>query len=565
MFKHKTTLVLILAVIAFAMLMVTQGDPFVRSDGFYYYHTAKSIVNEGSFVTEQQPEYWFSTASWAKTIFNDKYVSVASPGTALLNVPALFVAKMLSSHFDFYNDYFIAYNGHTIFDGILLLINATIFFIGALIFIYKTLRFLNFSKKTSIFSIGSVVISSYLLWYVILLPIFTHIYEVFFVSALIYFLLKRNLIGLGISIGFLFLIRPVFLPIILICLMYLTSEYIFKENKIHISKDIAKRFIPVVITLIPFGLVYLLYNYISYGHPFASGYSVTRSETFDFSVFKGLHILLHPQRGWFIYSPIMLFAITGFFVAFKKYRKLCLFSLASIFSLIVIYGFWPNWWGGGSFGSRFLLATVPFCCIGLAFIIKFFNNSKYKNYVLIFFILLTIYSGSILLLYRVSPFNTDFVSPTEYFAHQIEIAKSSSSVKDFVSQNINNTQTGSGFMAIVLGRMDYILIPSSTDNVFDFRVYDPPFSKQEFPQYIESYLVNKSQRTIYKFNLSDTVNRENNAEIDLQEVSINELNVTEFLGVELGNYDLYIQSGKNIQIRGNAKTWNLDEGVYHLL
>ncbi|CAG1021134.1 hypothetical protein DOJK_00806 [Patescibacteria group bacterium] len=65
--------------------------------------------------------------------------------------------------------------------------------------------------------------------------------------------------------------------------------------------------------------------------------------------------------------------------------------------------------------------------------------------------------------------------------------------------------------------------------------------------------------------MSDTVNRENNAEIDLQEVSINELNVTEFLGVELGNYDLYIQSGKNIQIRGNAKTWNLDEGVYHLL
>lgn len=573
MFKYKNKIVLIAAIVAFLLLMITQGDPFVRSDGFYYYHTAKTIVNEGNFVTSQQPEYWFTAASWTKTFFDDKYVSVASPGTALLNVPALFVAKVLNTHFDFYNDYFIAYNGHTIFDGILLLINATIFFTGALIFIYKTLRLLNFSKKISLFSIGSIVISSYLLWYVMLLPIFTHVYEVFFVSALVYFLLKPKPVGAAVSMGFLFLIRPVFAPVILLSLLYLVSDDIFKQNKLKISKaivvKIVKTFIPIFITLIPFAIIYLLYNYISYGNPLASGYSITRDETFNFSAFKGLHILLHPQRGWFIYSPIMFFAITGFVLAFKKYKKLSLFALASIFSFIVIYGFWPNWWGGGSFGSRFLLATVPLCCVGLAYFISFFNQRatvKFKKYVLIFLSILTIYSGSILLLYRVSPFNTDFVFPADYFTHQIEITRSSLSVKDFVLKNIDNIQTGSGFMAIALGRMDYILVPSSTDNVFDFKIYDPPFSTQEFPETVESYLVDKTKQIVYKFDLNDVVTaKENTFTPDLQEVLITELNVSEFLGIDLGDYDLYIQSGKNIQIRGNAKIWDLDERVYRLL
>lgn len=48
-------LTIVLIGVGFFILFLTQGDPFVRSDGFYYYHTAKTLVDKGSFATNDEP------------------------------------------------------------------------------------------------------------------------------------------------------------------------------------------------------------------------------------------------------------------------------------------------------------------------------------------------------------------------------------------------------------------------------------------------------------------------------------------------------------------------------
>ena len=173
------------------LFIIIFGEPFVRSDSFYYYQTAKTLVEEGNFVTDKKPLHWDAAASWTKTIYKNNYVSVASPGNALFNIPPLFISKLLNNNVNYYNEYFIAYNGHTLFDGTFLLLNAFIFFWTSLFLIYKSLRLLNFSRRKSVFSIFAVTMSSYVLWYVYLLPsLYTYLRNFLFFSNNLFFIEK---------------------------------------------------------------------------------------------------------------------------------------------------------------------------------------------------------------------------------------------------------------------------------------------------------------------------------------------------------------------------------------
>lgn len=569
----KSRVFLFVSIIFFLILLITQGDPFVRSDGYYYFHTGKTLVDEGNFVTSTKPEYWDVAASWTQTFFNNQYISVTSSGTGILIAPSLFISKILNNNFDYYNNYFIEYNGHTFFDGLLLLINAIVFFALSIVIIYKTQKLLNFSKRVAYISISAIIISSYMLWYVVMNSTFTHIYEIFFISALIYLLLsfektkiKKYLILLGIVMGFLFLIRPVFALVIIPTLVYLIN---FKDLKQSL-RDI----LVIGIAAFPFLIIYLIYNYVSYGSLLVSGYEITRGETFGFSTFKGLNILFSPTKGWFTYSPIMIFSIIGYVIKFKTNKKFVSYALFSIFSLVFVYGFWPNWWGGGGYGSRFLLYTVPFCIIGLCYFLLGAKNIRYKNVLYVMLCFCVIYSSLILLLYRVTPLKSDFNLPTVFFTNQIALANQSSGIKDFVSRNLENIQTGSGFMAIATGRLDYILKPEVDGNKVNFNLVAPPHSLQRISEQIQGYLLDKQTNTVYSIIFNDFSSNNYYVECtklcvsnaDIKIIEISSLEVEKYSGVNINDrFSFYLQSGKNIQLRGSLIIWDLNTRIYNLI
>ncbi len=554
----KAKWILVVCVTSFLALLLTNADIFVKSDEFYYFHTAKTIVDKGSFVTDEKPIYWDYAAPWTKGFYNDNYISVTSPGTALLNVPALFASKVVGNTIDFHNDYFIEYNGHTIFDGIFLLVNSTIFFFGSLWLTYKIMLRLNFSRRIGLFSIVTVVISSYALWYVILLPMFTHVYEMFFVALLIYSTLlqidkpsRRNLALLGVGMGFLFLIRPIFATVILISWIVLLLK-----TKQFGWKHLAKQTVGIFLSSLPFLILYLIYNYQSYGNALASGYAVTGSSDFDFSTFNGLNILFSLDKGWLVFSPIIIFSLIGLIMYFKRDRGISLYFLLSIFSVIAIYGFWPSWWGGGSYGSRFIIFAVPICTIGLAYFLNSIRKVRLKKIVIFISVLFTVYSGSILLLYRVTGSNSDFAYPLSYFEKQIEIARNSSSIKDYLTTNVANLQGGSSFVALVLGRMDYVLKPEIIENKLTFRYFEPPFAKKA-SEFAEALLVDKQNQVVYKLEINSdlddlpVINLEN---IKLEVVDLTFVDGSKFVGeIVNSDYDFYLEIRKNLILRGEPK------------
>jgi hypothetical protein len=98
-------------------------------------------------------------------------------------------------------------------------------------------------------------------------------------------------------------------------------------------------------------------------------------ERFDFTQLHQLDVLFSSRHGWFYWHPLLLPAVGAF--AFWARRQIAgRIWLGSLVLNTVLYGAWPTWWLGLSFGHRgFELATF-FAMIGLAWLIEATQNRR---------------------------------------------------------------------------------------------------------------------------------------------------------------------------------------------
>lgn len=84
-----------------------------------------------------------------------------------------------------------------------------------------------------------------------------------------------------------------------------------------------------------------------------------------------LGLLISPSRGLFIYSPIVLFAIAGYAMAWRarpewsaRFVRDASLAVAGTYVLYSLIGYW---WGGWVFGNRYLSDVGPLFALGIAF------------------------------------------------------------------------------------------------------------------------------------------------------------------------------------------------------
>jgi hypothetical protein len=99
------------------------------------------------------------------------------------------------------------------------------------------------------------------------------------------------------------------------------------------------------------------------GNPFAMGQLqlLNRSYFGGFSVEALLGLLASPSRGLLVYSPVFLLALFPSRQSARDAPPAGLVGTLTLFvpSLLVLTSFWPNWWGGHSFGYRILSELIP--------------------------------------------------------------------------------------------------------------------------------------------------------------------------------------------------------------
>lgn len=121
------------------------------------------------------------------------------------------------------------------------------------------------------------------------------------------------------------------------------------------------------------GLVLLTYNALRAGNPFQTGYDLS---LFSSNLLLGLYkLLFSPLRGFFIYSPILLLSLPGWWLLRKTHPAESWLFAGLVGITVLLFSFWSS--GEGlSWGSRFLVPVVPFFALCLAPIIERVSGSR---------------------------------------------------------------------------------------------------------------------------------------------------------------------------------------------
>jgi len=101
--------------------------------------------------------------------------------------------------------------------------------------------------------------------------------------------------------------------------------------------------------------------------------------------------LMGVNVGWWVYTPLMLIAMFGWFGMYKKNKSI--FWPTFLTSLVAIYITlsWGHWEGGGGLGQRNLIQAYPLLAFPLAIIITWFNRKNWGRVAWFVILLANIY------------------------------------------------------------------------------------------------------------------------------------------------------------------------------
>jgi hypothetical protein len=100
-----------------------------------------------------------------------------------------------------------------------------------------------------------------------------------------------------------------------------------------------------------------------------------------------LLILFHPYRSLFLYYPVYILSLISLYVFYKFWRREAIFISLLFSSFIIMNACVASWWGGSSFGLRYILPSTPFLMVPLG--VFFGKVCKNKFLIFIFLIFLS--------------------------------------------------------------------------------------------------------------------------------------------------------------------------------
>ena len=124
----------------------------------------------------------------------------------------------------------------------------------------------------------------------------------------------------------------------------------------------------------------LTYQAVCFGSPFTPSYAreafpayaeLARQPLFGLTLPRPallLDYLFHPARGILVFSPFLAWAAAGFFQWWRsrEERPDCLFAFAGTAAFFLLMCGYPNWHGGWSLGSRYLVPSFFFLAMAAA-------------------------------------------------------------------------------------------------------------------------------------------------------------------------------------------------------
>ena len=378
--RHLSIAVLFLTVIIVSVLGKNvkrwKNNEIINNDVvvYYAYLPAFFIYNDLTFHFVDSLPADFKGRIWTFKAPNENNTLKMTMGLAIGWIPFFYMAHLYTMFGDYPSDGYSEPYSVSIFV-------AAIFFLFLGLFFLRKLLLPFFEEKVIAVAMIIVVFGTNLFRYVVDEPGMPHVYSFAWINIFLYFVYlwiqKPNwslAIWLGITAGMVTLIRPangiiVLFPFLLVFLG--EGNFIRKGN---IKANHLKMFALSALFFFLICLPQLVYWKIITGNWLFYSY---QGEGFYFLNPHILDGLFSFRKGWFIYTPVMLFSVIGFIFTDQKLKSWRNASLLFLAVFIYIIFSWWCWWYGGSFGARPMIDVYGVLAIGLAaFINKIFSLKK---------------------------------------------------------------------------------------------------------------------------------------------------------------------------------------------
>ena len=196
----------------------------------------------------------------------------------------------------------------------------------------------------------------------------------------------RYAIILGVVSGLMTLIRPTEVVCLLVPALWgvVSKKTLVEKIKVFWSKklQILGGAIVFIIVLLPQFYYWKKHagSYIFYSYPNAG-------EGLDlFSPHIG-NFLFSFRKGWIIYTPMLIFYLTGMYFLFKKKREIFIPVIVYLAVSLYLISSWTCWWyASGCYSQRAILSLYVVLSLGLGFFIERVHTIKlYKKIIIYFF------------------------------------------------------------------------------------------------------------------------------------------------------------------------------------
>jgi len=230
----------------------------------------------------------------------------------------------------------------------------------------------------------------------------SHAYNFSLIALFLYLLVRwydaagwKNSLLLGLVYGLVVLIRPTnFLLIILLLLWEVDSLEALMERMRFLVRKIPLILLMASAFLIPWIPQLLYWKEVS-GSFFYNSYSEVGS-AFYFDNSHLLDFLFSYRKGWFVYTPLMLFAILGLIPLYRMKKGMFYALIPYLVLVVYVFSSWWSWWTGGSFGIRSMVDLMGVISLPLAAFITWLGTRGRKlkvgiSLLLVFTIFLNIF------------------------------------------------------------------------------------------------------------------------------------------------------------------------------
>lgn len=337
---------------------------------YYAYLPATFIHGDLSlgFLKKPVVDSNFINLYWPTRLENGNEIIKTTMGWAILNVPAFFLGHTYAKLFGHTQDGF-----STPYQVAIAFNNVLFCFLGFL-YLFRLLSTF-FQAKTVQLTMICVAFGTNIFYYTSFTNPISHCYEFTLILMFLWYSLRwyetpqaKILYFLGLLLGFIILIRPLNLIVVIIPLLFHIDQKNFVHKQWALVKTHYKHLLIAGLCVFFVILPQLLYWRVFTGNWVFNSYV---GEQFFWSRPMVAEFLFSYRKGWLLYTPMMAVMLFGFIIQKRNLNQILPQILILLLIMIWFNACWWCWWFGGTFGCRVLIDFYGLFALPLAVVIEY--------------------------------------------------------------------------------------------------------------------------------------------------------------------------------------------------